>query len=186
MTARLREYAKRFSRRLRIAGRDECWIWTGATSRGYGACSDPFRPDENARAHRVAWLLCRGPLLEGSVVAHACDNRRCCNPRHLVACSQGENLRDMVRKGRHASQRKTHCPAGHALVGENLVKNELPRRRCRTCSNARNKAYWRARRKAEGKHPRLKRRRADPDYTHLPALRESARAAAVRLVEVPA
>lgn len=49
------------------------------------------------------------------------------------------NVRDEVRHKTHVESRKTHCPKGHALAGENLDPGQLRRygkRRCLACSRA--------------------------------------------------
>jgi hypothetical protein len=56
-------------------------------------------------AHRYAWALANGPIpkgkgAHGTVVAHRCDNRRCCNPAHLFLTDQRGNLQDCLDKGR--------------------------------------------------------------------------------------
>lgn len=51
-------------------------------------------------AHRVAFKKMRGPIVEGMVVCHKCDNPVCCNPSHLFLGTQADNLRDMRGKGR--------------------------------------------------------------------------------------
>lgn len=52
------------------------------------------------KAHRLAWALKNGPLPEGGLVCHSCDNPKCCNPSHLFIGSHFENTRDMLKKGR--------------------------------------------------------------------------------------
>jgi hypothetical protein len=49
-----------------------------------------------------------------------------------------ESVREPRIRGRHNS-RKTRCPAGHPLVGDNLLSNSLKRgsRSCKTCHNYR-------------------------------------------------
>ena len=51
-------------------------------------------------AHRFVWEECFGPIPNGKVVCHSCDNRKCINPEHLWIGTQGDNLRDMYQKGR--------------------------------------------------------------------------------------
>lgn len=51
-------------------------------------------------AHRVAYMLARGPILEGLFVLHSCDNPACVNPDHLRVGTQVENMRDRVQRNR--------------------------------------------------------------------------------------
>ncbi len=76
----------------------ECWLWTAGVGRsGYGL----FWDGEKVRtASRMAYLFAKGD--PGNLqVHHTCDNPLCCNPDHLWAGSQLENMRDMLSKGRH-------------------------------------------------------------------------------------
>jgi len=43
---------------------------------------------------------------EGRLVRHRCDNRPCCNPKHLVQGTPRENTDDAVRRGRIAAGEK--------------------------------------------------------------------------------
>ncbi len=53
-------------------------------------------------AHRLSWELFHGKSADGFLVMHACDNRRCINPNHLVLGTDALNQQDKVLKGRQA------------------------------------------------------------------------------------
>lgn len=81
---------------------DTCWLWTGHTGkRRYGYI---FKDGKYLRSNRVSYEMHFMPIPEGMVVCHTCDEPRCVNPEHLFLGSHTDNMRDMVRKGRHASQ----------------------------------------------------------------------------------
>ncbi len=83
---------------------DSCWLWTGSLmGNGYGC----FQHTEGGKriieyAHRFAWELNNGPIPDGMNVLHDCpdgDTPRCV--LHLWLGTQGENIADMIDKGRH-------------------------------------------------------------------------------------
>jgi hypothetical protein len=75
-----------------------CWIWTGATnSCGYG---DIWATTRLERAHRVSWFFAHGPIPEGKLVLHKCDNPPCVNPDHLFLGTHRDNTQDMFKKNR--------------------------------------------------------------------------------------
>lgn len=116
-----------------------CWEWRGTSfvGMGYGV----FQAFDEQRAHRVAWVLTHGPIPKGMLVCHRCDNPPCCNPGHLFLGTDGDNMADMVAKGRNRNggMSKTHCPKGHPLSGDNLYRYPAThrhpngRRSCRIC-----------------------------------------------------
>lgn len=76
-----------------------CVNWTaGVQSMGYGTFT--FRRRRHL-AHRAAFELAKGPIPNGLVVMHACDNPRCCNPDHLSVGTDQDNRDDCVAKDRH-------------------------------------------------------------------------------------
>lgn len=76
-----------------------CWGWSGAKCRGYGILSTR-RGSPPAKAHRVSYELFKGPIPDGMLVRHTCDNPECTNPDHLLLGTDADNARDRVARGR--------------------------------------------------------------------------------------
>ena len=71
-----------------------CWPFLGKIARnGYGKLGRQY-------AHRIAYEKANGPIPAGMVVRHKCDNRRCCNPEHLIVGTQKDNVHDAIARGR--------------------------------------------------------------------------------------
>ncbi len=84
-----------------------CWLWTGeADGVGYGRI---FSKKKGDKAHRVSWELHRGEIPPGVKVCHRCDTPGCVNPDHLFLGTQGDNVRDALRKGR-MPRKGERCP----------------------------------------------------------------------------
>lgn len=110
----------RFWNKVEVGRDDECWPWVGERNdKGYGRF--PVQRDgERVRlqAHRMAYLLTWQRWREPEVVRHKCDNRACCNPRHLEPGTHADNVADRVARGRSARGERQ----GHAVLTEEIVR----------------------------------------------------------------
>lgn len=131
-----------------VPGEDGCFMWTAyLNDYGYGMVG---LNGSNPYVHRVAYVaatgkdippgltidhLCHDPALcQGGV---DCPHRKCVNPAHLKVVPMEENLLRRVS----AQSRKTHCPKGHKLTGDNLLPSESKRgsRACAECNRVRSR-----------------------------------------------
>ena len=102
-----------------------CWEWKGArhkTGYPYGQvgakCADGTT--RSMVAHRLAYTVWVGPIPEGLIVMHSCDNPPCLNPAHLSTGTQTDNMRDMAEKGRdrHTGSKNPRAVLNEAQVAE--------------------------------------------------------------------
>lgn len=104
-----------------------CWRWDGCQGNaGYG--SFHWRHNKTS-AHRITHMWFVGPIPDGYVVDHMCQNIRCVNPSHLEAVSYSENaLRALARK-----PERDVCKNGHAMTPDNIRLHERLGRVVRGC-----------------------------------------------------
>lgn len=93
---------KRFWPKVNVRLPEDCWEWQANLGRGYGMFWFSKIP---MMAHRLSWMMLRGPIPEGMNVLHKCDNRKCVNPNHLFLGTQSDNVQDMYSKGRQGDSR---------------------------------------------------------------------------------
>jgi hypothetical protein len=115
-----------------------CRVWQGKlTQAGYGYIRIDGRMEYT---HRLCYEVRVGPIPKGLVLDHVCENRACCNPEHLNAVTQAENLRRMA-------ERRVACKRGHPWLPGNTYVAPDGERQCRTCNRERERD--RARRRVE-------------------------------------
>lgn len=131
-----------------------CWEWDGfRNDHGYGIVAYKYR---SLRAHRVMYESINGPLPDGQVIRHSCDNPPCVNPGHLLPGTKADNSRDMVDRDRTGNQYENKgwkCPNGHDMTALGAYKivntrGRVPYRTCVTCARTRSREYARRRRAA--------------------------------------
>lgn len=112
--------AERFWMKVdKSAGPDDCWLWISGMSNGYGRFG--IRQGVIEYAHRMAWLLTKGPIPDGLFACHKCDNPRCVNPAHLFLGTHLDNIADRDAKGRVAKGDK----AGARTKRENMPRGDI-------------------------------------------------------------
>ena len=78
---------------------DACFEWELARDKDqYGIVR---RNGKTMRAHRAMWEEIVGPIPDGMVLLHSCDNPSCVRISHLSVGTQADNVKDMIQKGRH-------------------------------------------------------------------------------------
>ena len=96
-------YEERFWSKVLVGA--GCWEWTAARIMGYGHFHMHGKP---VQAHRWSYETYVGPIPDGMLVMHRCDNRSCVRPGHLMVGTHDDNMRDMTTKGRSAKGERVH------------------------------------------------------------------------------
>lgn len=111
---------------------DNCWLWIGARSGGYGMIR---RGDKAVIAHRLAYEWTNGPIPDGLDICHTCDNPACVRPSHLFAGTARDNALDAAHKGRlvvprgerssFAKLKDADIPNIRRLLAEGITKTDI-------------------------------------------------------------
>ena len=107
----------------------DCWLWQGGKNNlGYGMIRDE---NKMRTSHRVSYEEHNQVKIpKGMCVCHRCDNPACINPNHLWLGTRGDNMQDMITKGRHKcwgggkpgiSKPKYSCTNCGTMMAANLI-----------------------------------------------------------------
>jgi hypothetical protein len=94
------EIHRRFLSRVDQNAPNGCWVWVGAVNKernGYGVFSAGRKM---LRAHRYSYEYFIGPISDGLMVLHHCDNPACVNPEHFHLGKHKENANDRKIRNR--------------------------------------------------------------------------------------
>lgn len=131
-----------------------CWEWCGDRNElGYGRLTLTRKGLFNARVHRLMFERYFGPIADGLIVRHKCDNPPCCNPDHLELGTKADNSNDMKIRGRHWRHDATECLNGHDLTDPSSYRMQKRSGRsdekaCLTCQRERH-VRWQENKKLE-------------------------------------
>lgn len=98
-----------------VRGENNCWLWQLSTNRGYGQIRVK---DKMKKAHRVSYEEFIGPIPNGLLVRHVCNNTICLNPFHLLVGTHQDNSDDKLRANRQAKG----ADNGRAKLTEDQVR----------------------------------------------------------------
>lgn len=129
------QYLERIQSRC-IRTETGCLEWQGHCNwKGYGEIG--YR-GKNVSLTRLVYRLLVGPIPEGHLICHYCDNRPCCDPVHLWTGLPHQNSLDMVNKGRCHEWSVIECPRGHPYDEANTrwktAASGRPARECKECN----------------------------------------------------
>lgn len=112
------------ARLSRIMVTDSCWLWMGATTRGYGVVGGG-RTGTLEYAHRWSYRYFVGPIPIGTFILHDCDVRNCVNPDHLHLGNDSMNIREAYARGRNRGAKKLTDIQAEAIRGDSRLQRTI-------------------------------------------------------------
>lgn len=97
-----------------VADENGCRVWLRSTRKGYGALRDDS--GRTVPAHVFGYRALVGPIPDGLMVCHTCDNRPCQEPTHWFLGTCQDNMRDAAAKGRIPGNRSKRTPETIAKI----------------------------------------------------------------------
>lgn len=130
----------RFLSKVAINSESGCWLWTDyLDDDGYGQ----FKVSgKTLRAHRWIYSEYYNGIDSELVIDHLCRVRRCVNPEHMELVTTQENSA-RGNGSRRYFQNLGHCTHGHEYVDGSYFILGDGSWRCRDCSNAAWRRWYR-------------------------------------------
>jgi hypothetical protein len=97
-----------------------CWPWIPCGKDG--RCGVLSVNGRLVKAPRFSYEYHIGPIEDGRLVLHHCDNPACVNPDHLFLGTHQDNVLDMLAKGRGVSSSKT---AANGNIAKKLIAKAI-------------------------------------------------------------
>jgi hypothetical protein len=93
-----KQLIENFKSKFIVGDENECWNWVAALDgKGYGQLRYHYKQYISSR---LSWEVFKGPIPEGKLVLHKCDNRKCVNPNHLYVGTYSDNMGDRESRNR--------------------------------------------------------------------------------------
>ena len=126
-----------FEKNIKFSTETDCWIWNkGTSASGYGRY---YIDGVQRYAHQYSYELYIGPIPNGLLVLHRCNNKPCVNPDHLYAGTYSNNNDDVRRTGGgYKKTNQEYCGRGHLMLTGSLYVGRDGRRQCKSCAQIRN------------------------------------------------
>ena len=115
-----RQPLERFWQYVDVCGPDECWQWQACVS------SDGYGRFGSSNAHRVAYYLTHECWPE-PMGCHTCRNRLCCNPAHIYAGTNHDNMQDRKASGGYRAGKKLNEEIVRIIQNSSASATDLAR-----------------------------------------------------------
>lgn len=133
-----------------IKSKDDCWEWlAGINADGYGNFYCDYK---TYSASRLSWIFTNGPIPEGKLCLHKCDNRKCVNPNHLYIGTHSDNNSDREWRNPGTSGRQSSIGASGIRTVQKLFKQGYSQKSISECFGLSTGQIHRLCRGTSGKH----------------------------------